>query len=991
MNKNKSLIAVFISLLVLLSSAMAFCCISHAYGADEEGNILIDNGNGDTSWYVASTTSGSTIGEVLENTSIDNGMSYSRSDDIITLYGKEYTEIGSTGTGGSTKVPGTTGIIQRTQWNAFLWNESSNKWEKIADFTQSYDDECLALAFYPDDIVPVVTPDHKTSWTMIRGNSAQTGRQDNVVISTDKAEVGWEISVGGNGGVLGSFLYAEDLIFVKFAKVDKDIGAKVRCYDPNENQVWEFEYEGQDSFESTTPVIVGDNIYIPAAEGFIYKMPWRTGPGEENINVTSFDGKSMEDAEALEENTAADDLTGKSYNAGPGSLVYDSGAIYFTSGNGMVYCFDLDLKLIWSSQMNGSTYYTSPTVYGEYLFTGALDGCLYIFDKATGGEVISEPIYTNPVKVGNVYKDYGNVGPVSVIDQVSKYTLIFSVGDGLGMNSMRGGIGVYDFDPDSKILTKVKMICDRDTFGLTGNYHLPMDTSNFKGTYFFSTKGLFRVNVEGNYEVLNNSIYPIKSPPVLINSKSIYVPSYAPGRPIYEMGLDGTIISEWIPDTKIRQYSMAPIIFVNGTMFHGNDAGFISINGTLPDYVPPSEGEESVLESIILFVAVILLILALIYVVLRFGKGIERPFKHIRQRLNHYVKGDDLKHNTKSKNRLRVMMLVGITLTALVFIVCLCVGPTINLSPGEMISSLISAISKGGQGLTYNELMVYESRLPRTLAALGVGIGLSVAGSMYQAIIRNPLVDPYIMGVSAGAGTAALAVIAFDFTFFGLFSPHSIYLTAFTAIIGGIIAFAITMLIAEKSGSSSINYVLAGVVVGLAFSAVQTLMLSMAGHKVSNALNWLFGTFANVTWEQVWLILIPALALSLIPLIWAKEFNLVLLGEDQAKQMGLNVKFFNRIMLILASILTSICVSFVGIIGFVGLVIPHVCRMILGSDHRLVLPASITLGGALMMFADLLSRMAYTGVELPVGAITSIIGVPVFAYLLIRRGRMYDG
>jgi iron complex transport system permease protein len=338
------------------------------------------------------------------------------------------------------------------------------------------------------------------------------------------------------------------------------------------------------------------------------------------------------------------------------------------------------------------------------------------------------------------------------------------------------------------------------------------------------------------------------------------------------------------------------------------------------------------------------------------------------------------------------VLLFGISVTVLVFIACLCIGYNGVLSIGEMFSSLFSAIMNGGADPgNLNEIRVFESRLPRTLAALGVGIGLSVAGSMYQAVIRNPLVDPYIMGVSAGAGTAAVAVIAFNFTFFGLFAPHSIFATALIAMLGGLIAFVATMFIAEKAGGTSINYVLAGVVIGLAFSSVQTLMMSMAGHTVANALSWLFGSFASVSWEQAMLILLPGLALAFVPLIWAKEFNLVLLGEDQAQQMGLNVRRFNRVMLVLASVLTSLCVAFVGIIGFVGLVIPHLCRMILGGDHRLVLPTSIALGGALMMFADLASRTLYLGQELPVGAITTMIGVPVFAYLLIRRGKMYDG
>ena len=140
----------------------------------------------------------------------------------------------------------------------------------------------------------------------------------------------------------------------------------------------------------------------------------------------------------------------------------------------------------------------------------------------------------------------------------------------------------------------------------------------------------------------------------------------------------------------------------------------------------------------------------------------------------------------------------------------------------------------------------------------------------------------------------------------------------------------------------------------------------------------------------MWIIVFPCLFLSLIPLFWAKELNLVLLGEDQAMQMGLNAKKFDMIMLIVVSVLTAFCVAFCGIIGFVGLVIPHLSRLLLGGDHRLMLPASMAFGGCLLLFADLISRVLITGYELPVGAITTIIGVPVFAYLLVKRGRSYN-
>ena len=186
------------------------------------------------------------------------------------------------------------------------------------------------------------------------------------------------------------------------------------------------------------------------------------------------------------------------------------------------------------------------------------------------------------------------------------------------------------------------------------------------------------------------------------------------------------------------------------------------------------------------------------------------------------------------------------------------------------------------------------------------------------------------------------------------------------------------------------NYVLAGIIIGLVFSAIQSLMMVMGGNNVQSALSWLYGSFASMTWEKIWLVLIPVITLSLIPYLWSKELNLVLLGEDQARQMGLDARRFDRWMLIIASVLTAFCVAFAGVIGFVGLVVPHLCRMILGGDHRLMLPASMAFGGVLMIAADVLARVLVSGYELPVGAITTVIGVPVFAYLLIKRGKSYD-
>lgn len=946
---------------------------------DESGKVLVDMGNGNTEWYDVSA--GSTYRDVFRNTITSNGRTYSDSPEIV-IDGTKAITIGSDDSGGSLSNEGTTGYKTHTIWTAYLWDETEG-WKEISDLDSSYDSEHLALAFYPTGCLPNETPSFRSSWTMIRGDAEQTGHQDDVTILTQDAAVDWAVSRGETSGAYSSALFVEDYLFVKFGEGTRLVNAAVVCYkldgsnDPASMKQWEFIYKGQNNYETTTPVIIGEYIYVQTADGFIYKIPWRDGPGEGNINVTC--------SQQIPQTTKTG-LKGSSFGPGPGSMVYDSGVIYLTSNNGMIYCFDLDLNLIWSSQMDGHTYYLSPTVGGDFLFTGSRDGCLYIVDKINGFIIKKEEVCMFTVNK----KEYGSVSVPAVFRNGDIYTLMFSISDGLGMDSISGGIAIYEFNSSADIL--VKKFMDTTTMGRVGGYVLPIDTADYKGVYIVASKGLFFVDINGSISLLIDSLYEIKAPLVLVNESSIFVPSFTMSKPIYQIGLDGKLLSEWIPTTSVKNYCMAPLLFMNGHMIYNNDSGIIVTSGTLPAYVEPvSDDGFTTLEILGIFSAVLLTMLVLVYIILRFGKGIEKPYSFIRKKMSDYIKGDDLKHNTRSKHRLLITLLLGTLITFVVFITCLCCGPTSILSPAEMFSSLMSAISKGGKGLIGDELMVYESRLPRTLAALAVGIGLSVAGSMYQAIIRNPLVDPYIMGVSAGAGTAAVAVIAFDFTFFGLFSSHSIYLTAFSAIVGGILAFFATMLIAEKAGGNSMNYVLAGVVVGLAFSAVQTLLLSFAGNQVSNALSWLFGSFANVGWNKVWLIVFPALALSLTPLIWAKEFNLVLLGEDQAQQMGLNVKRFNRTMLILASVLTSICVAFCGIIGFVGLVIPHLCRMILGGDHRLVLPASITLGGALMMFADLSARMILPGMELPVGAITTVIGVPVFAYLLISRGKMYDG
>ena len=343
------------------------------------------------------------------------------------------------------------------------------------------------------------------------------------------------------------------------------------------------------------------------------------------------------------------------------------------------------------------------------------------------------------------------------------------------------------------------------------------------------------------------------------------------------------------------------------------------------------------------------------------------------------------------KRRFRILMLAGTFFSVAMFLISISISSGGIIPINESLSALISAISKGGENLNETEMFIYYSRLPRAVAAVGVGAGLAIAGCMFQALIRNPLVDPYITGVSSGAGCFAIAIVALGTTMFSFLSDHSTYIIPLAAILGGLLAFAITLLVSESAGGSATNYILAGVIVGFAFTSVQTIFLSMAKDNLTDVMWWLYGSFANITWENAFLVLVPALGISILSMIWAREYNLFMMGEDQASQMGLNVRRFKATMMVVASTLTSVCVAFVGVIGFVGLVIPHACRMMLGGDHRLIMPASVILGACLMLFADLLARTVMAPTEIPVGAVTAIIGTPVFAYMLIKRGREYDG
>ncbi len=934
--KHKTAGVVVMMTFMVIVSALIVC--SPDSDATDGGSILLDHGNGDTHW---SEGGHGTYAEVLT--------------EAVGAAGSELT-LGE-------KI-GVDGLVERTigtvhsYWHIYSWTDG--EWTDVTetiDTGSTYDGTSIALGFYPDGMEPVETPTHKSSWTMFRGDSSNSGAQD-AEVSEQTGSYAWVKDYGSNNFVSSGIMVEGDRVYVVAGggHSSKSPEPTLYCYDRHTMDVlWSFTYDRGAGYETATGLIAGDRYYLPASNGTIYAIPL-DGPGVDDRDVISLTIPTSIDHE----------LQGVKYYTGPSTLIYDSGVLYFGSSNGYVYCIDIDLEIIWKTAVDGCIYYNAPTVNKDHLFIGTYDGHIYMIDR-TNGE-IEDKAFVFEYTTGSGEASPGSVNTPVIVGN----TVIVSYSDGRGMDALLGGIVGFSITDGG-----LKRVFEKDT-GVINNFLLPVETDGFQGVYFMGYENMSRVSISGVLETLVTGLGSFKAPITLVNGTDLYVPQYDRGGNIYHLSLDGKVLGKIAQPTDIEEYCMVPLTVVSGSFYLGTDCGASGYDGGI--ITTASSGGSSWWIIAALIVLILVAALAL-----------------YKYRSKFVPKGrtdgsSQMSKVRRNKRRLAIVLAIGLILGFIIFIVSLAVGPSGNYGFFETISLLGSAISKTitGAELTQDEIFIFESRCSRVVAAFAVGVGLSISGSIYQAIIRNPMVDPYIMGVSAGAGVAAIATIAFNFTFFGLIDNIT-FVTPIAAIIGGVIAFGCTMLLAEKAGGTSLNYVLAGVIIGLVFSAIQTLMLSMSGDKLNDSMNWLFGSFANIDWTKALLVLFPALAMSLVPLIWAKEFNLVLLGEDQARQMGLDVRRFNRWMLILASVLASICVAFVGIIGFVGLVVPHFCRMLLGGDHRLVMPASIVVGGAMMMAADLFSKMVMIPMELPVGAITTVIGAPVFAYLLIKKGRMYDG
>jgi iron complex transport system permease protein len=304
--------------------------------------------------------------------------------------------------------------------------------------------------------------------------------------------------------------------------------------------------------------------------------------------------------------------------------------------------------------------------------------------------------------------------------------------------------------------------------------------------------------------------------------------------------------------------------------------------------------------------------------------------------------------------------------------VALAVAIAIGLSIGPVPISLFSMSATDRD-------IVFNLRLPRVLSALLVGGGLALAGAIFQGLFRNPIADSYLLGVSSGVSLGAAAAIVFKLTSpLANFAAISVF-----AFVGSLGALALVFYFGHRAGAFSIfRLLLSGLGIGLFLSALVAIFMLMAGEELKALIFFFLGGFSSSSWDTTWVSLACIPLAALTSWYFALELNVLLLGEETAQSSGVRTGRIQLLFAIVAALLTSISVSVAGLIGFVGLIVPHMIRLSFGADHRTLFPLTFFSGGIFLVLCDAAARTVMAPAELPVGIVTSLVGVPIFLYLI---------
>lgn len=319
----------------------------------------------------------------------------------------------------------------------------------------------------------------------------------------------------------------------------------------------------------------------------------------------------------------------------------------------------------------------------------------------------------------------------------------------------------------------------------------------------------------------------------------------------------------------------------------------------------------------------------------------------------------------------RVLMLAAFAVLAAGGFLCSVLSGAVAIP----VSALGDILNGGGDNASRQILL--NIRLPRAIVAALVGMNLAVSGAVLQAVMKNPLADPHIIGISSGAGLAGIFVIV-------LF-PALEYLIVPTAFCGAMLAAACIYILAWKNGIRPLRIVLAGVAVSSFLGAGISAILVLYSDKVHGALMWMVGGLAARSWPHVEIILPYAVIGFILAVCGAHYLNILQLGDDVAKGLGVNVELVRLVFTAIGALLAASAVSVAGLLGFVGLIVPHTVRLLTGSDYRFLIPSSALLGIAVVTYSDTLARVAFAPLELPVGIFMAALGAPFFLFLLRKE------
>jgi iron complex transport system permease protein len=333
--------------------------------------------------------------------------------------------------------------------------------------------------------------------------------------------------------------------------------------------------------------------------------------------------------------------------------------------------------------------------------------------------------------------------------------------------------------------------------------------------------------------------------------------------------------------------------------------------------------------------------------------------------------------------RFRLVSIAGLgAVCLLIAILALTVG-SVRIGVDTVWKVLVShlpLVNSSGNWSPTTEMIILGIRLPRILMAGVVGAALGVAGATYQGLFRNPLADPYLIGVAQGAALGAALGFTFSWSFLGS------YLIPIMAFMGALLAVSAVYLVARVGKTVPVTtLILAGVAIGSFLISITSYLTLISADKMPGIVSWLIGRFSLSNWDHV-ILVTPYIILGIVVIFFfARPLNVMQLDEEQAQQLGINVERTKLILLIASTLITAAAVCFVGTIGFVGIIVPHFMRLVWGPDHRSLLPLSALGGAILLILADTASRSLMPPTEIPVGVITAFIGAPFFLFLLRRK------